>query len=138
MPTVAATGAPRVSFGTANFVLNDAQTAMTFTAIVTGLDYNGMQSADLNDNLTAAHIHAGPTVTPLTNGGVVWGFFGAPFNDNNPNDVVLTPFATGVGFTISGKWDLVEGNNTTLTAQIAEHPGGTVLHQLPHDAVRRR
>ena len=46
------------------------------------------------------------------------GFFGAPFNDNNPNDVVNTPFATGVGGVISGKWDLTEGNNTTLTAQL--------------------
>ena len=49
---------------------------------------------------------------------MVWGFFGAPFNDNNPNDVVFTPFVSGVGGTISGKWDLAEGNNTTLTAQL--------------------
>jgi len=49
----------------------------------------------------------------------VWGFFGAPFNDNSPNDAVVTPFATGVGGTFSGKWDMGEGNNTTLTAQLA-------------------
>jgi hypothetical protein len=52
------TGAPRTSFGTATFVLNDAQTAMTFTATVTGIDFTGTQSADINDNLTLAHIHA--------------------------------------------------------------------------------
>src|SRR5262249_45583184 len=62
--------------------------------------------------------HAAPTVTPTTNGPVVWGFFGSPFNDNNPNDVVMTPFTTGVGGVISGKWDAPEGNGTTLAAQI--------------------
>jgi hypothetical protein len=30
----------------------------------------------------------------------------------------MTPFASGVGGTFSGKWDLAEGNNTTLTAQL--------------------
>ncbi len=49
---------------------------------------------------------------------MVWGFFGTPFNDNNPNDVVITPFATGVGASISGKWDAPEGNGTTLAAQL--------------------
>jgi CHRD domain/PEP-CTERM motif len=109
-------GVPRTSFGFATFTLNDAMTAMTFTATVTGIDITGTQSVDTNDNLTAAHIHAGATPAPTQ--GVVWGFFGNPFNDNNPNDVVITPFATGVGFTISGKWDAPEGNGTTLAAQI--------------------
>jgi hypothetical protein len=75
-----------------------------------------MQSPDTNDNLTNAHIHAAPVIT--TTAPVVWGFIGAPFNDNNPNDVVVTPFATGVGGTVTGKWDLPEGQNTTLTAQL--------------------
>src|SRR5437016_7382468 len=89
------TGAPRpASFGTATFDLNDAQTAMTFTATIFNIDVTGSQTADTNDNLVAAHIHASATVTPTTNAGVVWGFFGSPFNDNNPNDFVLTPFAT--------------------------------------------
>ncbi len=117
-------GAPRTSFGVANFVLNDAMTSLSFTATITGIDINGTQSADTNDNLLAAHIHAAPTVTPTTNGPVVWGFFGTPFNDNNPNDVVITPFASGVGFTISGKWDAPEGNGTTLAAQLPNILGG--------------
>src|SRR6185369_15408731 len=50
---------------------------------------------------------------------VVWGFFGSPFNDTTPNDEVFTPFSTGVGGMFSGKWDLPEGNNTTLAAQLA-------------------
>jgi len=112
------TGVPRTSFGTAMFFINDAMTSMTFTATVTGIDFTGTQSTDTNDNLVAAHIHAGPTAVPGSNAPVVWGFFGSPFNDNNPNDVVTTPFTTGVGGTISGKWDLPEGNSTTLTAQL--------------------
>jgi len=112
-------GAPRpASFGTATFVLNDAMTAMTFSATIFNIDFTGSQTLDVNDNLVAAHIHASATTTPTTAVGVVWGFFGSPFNDNNPNDVVMTPFATGVGGTISGKWDANEGNGTTLTAQL--------------------
>jgi CHRD domain/PEP-CTERM motif len=124
VPTTA-TGAPRpASFGTATFTINDAQTAMTFSATVFNIDFTGSQTADANDNLVAAHIHASPTVTPTTNAGVVWGFFGSPFNDNNPNDVVTTPFATGVGGTISGKWDAPEGNGTTLAAQLPNITSG--------------
>ena len=124
VPTTA-TGAPRpISFGTATFVLNTAQTAMTFSATIFNIDFTGTQTTDINDNLVAAHIHAGPAVAPGVNGPVVWGFFGTPFNDNNPNDVVNTPFATGVGGTISGKWDAPEGNATTLTAQVANILGG--------------
>jgi len=121
-PTVptTSTGAPRpVSFGTAIFTLNDAMTSMSFSAAVVNIDFTGTQTADPNDNLIAAHIHAAPTVTPTTNGPVVWGFFGTPFNDNNPNDVVFQPFPSGVGGMISGKWDLLEGNNTTLAAQLS-------------------
>jgi len=117
-PTTA-TGAPRTSFGTAMFVIDDAMTSMTFAAAVFGIDVTGTQTADVNDNLVAAHIHAAPTVTPTTNGPVVWGFFGSPFNDNNPNDFVFTPFVNGVGGTFSGKWDASEGNNTTFAAQLA-------------------
>jgi len=120
-PTVptTSTGAPRpASFGTADFVLNTAMTAMTFTATIFNIDFTGTQTADTNDNLLNAHIHAGPLVTPTTNGPVVWGFIGTPFNDNTPNDVIVTPFATGVGGTVSGKWDAPEGNATTLAAQL--------------------
>ena len=117
-PTTSVGGPRPASFGTANFVLNDARTAMTFSATIFNIDFTGSQTADINDNLQNAHIHAGPLVAPGVNGPVVWGFIGAPFNDNNPNDAVVTPFATGVGGTVSGKWDLPEGNATTLTAQI--------------------
>ena len=118
-PTTVA-GAPRpASFGTASFFINDAATSMTFTATIFNIDVTGSQTADVNDNLLNAHIHAGPLVTPTTNGPVVWGFFGAPFNDNAPNDSSFAAFATGVGGTFSGKWDLGEGNATTFAAQLA-------------------
>jgi hypothetical protein len=114
-------GQPRpASFGSATFILNDAMTSLTFAATINNIDVTGSQTPDTNDNLSAAHIHAGANVAPgsTVTGGVVWGFFGAPFNDNNPADSVVTPFSTGVGGTFTGKWDTPEGNNTTLTAQL--------------------
>jgi len=120
-PTVptTSTGAPRpASFGMAMFMLNDAMTAMTFSAAVFNIDVTGSQTPnDPNDNLTAAHIHA--PAPPGMNTSVVWGFFGAPFNDNMPNDMTMMAFPTGmVGGMFTGKWDLPEGNGTNLTAQI--------------------
>lgn len=118
VPTLVS-GAPRpASFGVAAFQINDAHTSMSFSAVVFNIDFTGTQTADPNDNLVAAHIHASPTAVPGVTAPVVWGFFGNPFNDNNPNDVVVTPFATGVGGTVSGKWDAPEGNGTTFAAQL--------------------
>jgi len=99
-PTVPTTagGQPRpASFGTASFFIDSAASFMTFTATIFNIDVTGTQTPnDINDNLTNAHIHAGPLVTPTTNAGVVWGFFGSPLNDTAPNDFVFTPFTTGV------------------------------------------
>lgn len=119
-PTASGGGPRPASFGTARFQFNSAQTAMTFSATINNMDITGSQTpADSNDNLTAAHIHAGAAVTPATNGPVVWGFFGSPFNDNNPNDQVFGPLpGGGVGGVFSGKWDAPEGNGTTLAAQL--------------------
>jgi hypothetical protein len=91
---------------------------MTMSATIFNIDVTGSQTPDVNDNLVAAHIHAGANLPPANNG-VVWGFFGTPFNDNNPNDFSFTAFASGVGGVFTGKWDAPEGNNTTLSAQIA-------------------
>jgi len=132
------------SFGTARVQFNEAQTAMTLDATITNIDVTGSQTQDTNDNLTAAHIHASSTASPSTNAGVVWGFFGAPFNDNNPNDQVFFPNA-GVGGTFRGKWDAPEGNNTTLAAQLSnlregraylnfhtrQFPGGEIRGNFP-------
>ena len=103
--------------GTADFVLNDAQTQLSFTATIFGIDVTGLQSPETAlDNLTAAHIH-GPAPVGV-NAGVVWGFVGAPFNDTSPTQLALTPFASGLGGTFSSIWDLNEGNVTTLAAQM--------------------
>jgi len=117
IPTTS-TGAPRpASSGTATFELNDAQDALSFTATIFNIDVTGTQTADTNDNLVAAHIHA-PAI-PGTNAGIVWGFFGTPDNDINPDNFALTPFTSGVGGIFSSVWNLQEGNaGTTLTAQI--------------------
>jgi hypothetical protein len=128
--------------GFATFGLNDAMTALTYDTTIFGLDFTGSQTPDTADNLVAAHIHA--PASPGVNAGVVFGFFGTPFNDNNPNDVLVTAFATDVGGTISGKWDSPEGNNTTLAAQLPnilagnsyinfhtdQFPGGEIRGQI--------
>ena len=139
-------GAPRpASFGTAVFELNDAMTSLTFEAMVNNIDVTGLQSADPNDNLVSAHIHAAPGAVPGVNAPVVWGFFGTPFNDTNPTDTVFTPFASGVGGVVQGKWDLPEGNAATnLTLQLpnlmaghayinfhtTQFPGGEIRGQI--------
>jgi len=105
------TNAEASGTGVATITLNlTRDSAGTITAATVTFQVN-LIGFPANTNLTAAHIHAGPNIAPATNP-VVWGFFGAPFNDNNPNDFTMTPFATGVGGTFSGKWDLPEGNGT--------------------------
>ena len=106
------------SYGTARFQFNAGLTAMTLTATVNNIDFTGAQTADTNDNLTNAHIHASATDPPPATRPVVFGFIGSPFNDNNPNDAVVTPFGVGVGGTVTSKWDAPEGQNTTLAAQL--------------------
>jgi hypothetical protein len=128
-------GLPRPeSFGTATFVLDTVLNSMTMTVIVNNIDVTGtgitglagvpgsgtQTPNDSNDDLVAAHIHAGPTAVPgVSNASVRWGFFGQPFN-NTDNDGVMTPFASGAGGTFTGEWDALEGNGTTLAAQIPD------------------
>jgi hypothetical protein len=118
VPTTSTGGFRPVSFGTATFVLNAAETAMTMIAEVHNIDFTGTQTADNFDNLTVAHIHGSGLEPPPATRPVVWGFIGTPFNDTTPTDTVVTPFVTGVGGTVTSKWDLPEGQNTTLDAQI--------------------
>jgi hypothetical protein len=146
VPTTTTGAARPASFGTARFLFNEAQTELRFTATINNIDITGSQTADTNDNLTNAHIHASATFSPTTNSPVVWGFLGTPFNENNPNDLVFGPLASGgVGGNFSGKWDAPEGNNTTLAAQLAnlregrayinfhtrQFPGGEIRGNFP-------
>lgn len=107
--------------GFAVFELNDAMTALSMTVTINGIDVNGLQTpGDATDNLSAAHIHALAPGAPINaSGGVVWGFFGNPFHNNNPNDGTVTPFATGVGGVFTGVWNAPEGaTNSNLTAML--------------------
>lgn len=48
--------------GYAAFFLDSAMTSLSFTVTVAGLDFAGSQTADPDDDLLAAHIHARPHV----------------------------------------------------------------------------
>src|SRR3954454_7544719 len=62
VPTLT-TGAPRpASFGTATLTINDAKTAISWTATINNIDFTGSQTADTNDDAVNAHIHAGATI----------------------------------------------------------------------------
>lgn len=113
-------GGPRpASFGTAIFELNDAQDAMTMWATIHNIDFGGQTPDEANDNLTAAHIHGSAADPPPATRPVVWGFLGAPDNDNNPDNLVVTPFVNKAGAIVTSTWNAAEGNSgTTLAAQL--------------------
>jgi hypothetical protein len=116
------------ALGFATFVLNDAQTELSVSVIVNGLDFTGLQTpGNPNDNLEDAHIHccapAGDD-PDVNNARVRWGFIGSPFN-NTDNDGTTTPFSTGVGGTFTGVWDVNEGNTTATSGPI------NLTNQLP-------
>ncbi|WP_165244375.1 CHRD domain-containing protein [Paludisphaera soli] len=141
---VTSTGDPRpLSYGTATLVLNDARTELSLSVTIFNIDVTGSQTADSNDNLLAAHIHVG--AGPGSNAPVRWGFFGAPDNDVNPDDLVVSPFVSGVGGTFTSVWNLPEGNaGTTLTSNLpaildglsylnfhtVQFPGGEIRGQI--------
>ena len=106
-------GAPRTSSGFATFVLDTSVPMMTMVATITGIDVGGLQTPGItNDDLVAAHIHAGPNDPNVTTNPVRWGFFGTPDNDVSPKQLVFTPAASGAGGTFTSIWDAPEGNPT--------------------------
>lgn len=138
-----ALGNPRPApYGTAIFALNDMKTALTMSVTVYNIDLTGLQTPDSFDNLVAAHIHRAP---PGVGGPVIWGFFGLPDNDVSPDNLVVSPFASGVGGTITSVWNEPEGNaGTTLTLELpnllagltylnfhtVQNPGGEIRGQI--------
>ena len=96
--------------GTVSAWLNKARTEFVFNAQVNGLDLGGRTTATVDD-VTAAHFHA---AAAGVSGGVVFGFIGTPNNELQGETSV-----NGATGTVSGAWDVNEGNNTTLTAQLA-------------------
>ena len=143
-PLTTSTGDPRpLSFGTATFVLNDAMTELTMSATIFNIDVTGTQTPDTFDNLVAAHIHVGAGLG--VNAPVRWGFFGIPDNDTNPDNLVVTPFAAGVGGSFFSIWNAPEGNaGTTLATNLpailaglsyinfhtVQFPGGEIRGQI--------
>ena len=77
-----------MSFGSGTLVLSADMSQLALTVTLFNIDFTGAQTpGDNNDNLTAAHIHASATGGFGINSGVVFGFHGTPFNDNNPNNL---------------------------------------------------
>lgn len=95
--------------GSAQLLLNDDANALSMVIQITGLDLDGNQTADPDDDVVAMHIHAAPAGL---NGGVVFGLI-SPNNDLD-GDLVIDPVAG----TITSVWDGAEGNGTTLAAQL--------------------
>jgi hypothetical protein len=105
---------------------------MTMTATITGIDIDGTQTPDIaNDNLVAAHIHAGPNDPNVTTNPVRWGFFGTPDNDVAPTDqLVITPAASGAGGTFTSIWDAAEGNGVGINFHTMQFTGGEIRGTL--------
>ena len=127
-PFLTSTGGARpLSFGSAIFVLNDAQTELSMHATIFNIDVNGTQTpGDTNDNLVAAHIHSGAISGTDTRGvvarAVTWGFFGTPDSDIAPKDLVITPFASGAGGVFTSVWNAPEGNPINVRTLATELP----------------
>ncbi len=134
VPPVADEGAS----GIATFVLNEAQNALTYDVQLFGLDLDGNQTSDPNDNVTRVHFHSAAVGA---NGGVVFGIIdGSASLRNDLDDLTLNEAASH----ITGVWDGAEGNGTTLALQLpnllaggvyfnvhtADHAGGEIRGQV--------
>lgn len=121
--------------GSATFVLNDAETELSYTVEVFGFDFAGIYTADPNDDISGLHVHAAPAGQ---NGGVVFGIF-SPSQDA---DVVLNISQDAIQF--SGVWDGGDPSNMSLASQLpalkseglylnlhtAAFPGGEIRGQI--------
>jgi hypothetical protein len=120
------------------FVLSDDMTSLSYDIQLFGLDLDGLQTPAVDDNVTRTHFHAAPTGA---NGGIVYGQIdGNVALRNDLDDLVVGPMAG----TLSGVWDGLEGNNTTLAAQLpnllagnlyfnvhtSDHAGGEIRGQI--------
>ena len=96
--------------GVATLTLDEPQTNLAIQIRLTGIDLDGNQTVDPNDDLTGLHIHRG---VAGVNGPVVFGLIN-PNNDLDA-DLVIDP----VNGTIHCVWDVNERNGTTLAAELA-------------------
>jgi hypothetical protein len=121
--------------GFGRFVLSADMTSLSYDITLFGLDIDGLQTPGiLNDNAARFHIHAAPRGS---NGGIV---FGMKDPNHDLDDLVINPGTSR----ITGVWDGLEGNGTTLAAQLPallanglyfnvhtpDHTGGEVRGQI--------
>ena len=137
------------SSGLATFVLNDAQTRLTYEVQLTGLDLGRVDAtgnpilpatgANRDDDVIRVHIHR--ALVGL-NGGIVFGMIdGLATLRNDPNDLVID----GPNRHITGAWDLTEGNGAAnlgtelanlfrgglyINVHTSDHAGGEIRGQI--------
>ncbi len=124
--------------GTATLVLNNDETVLSITIEILGLDLDGNQTLDDQDDVLAMHIHRAPAGD---NGDVVFGFISP--NHDTDGDLVIDAAAGKV----TSQWDLTEGNPnlpTTLADELVHlksqglyinvhtraHTGGEIRGQI--------
>jgi hypothetical protein len=103
--------------GVANFVLNDAQNALSYDVLITGLNFPPGTPPGPTD-MTRLHIHRGPAGVA---GPIVFGMIETavppPIPQSDVDDLVIN--ATPGLIHVTGVWDNLEGNGTTLAAELA-------------------
>ena len=113
VPTVAA---PEGASGVATFVLNDAQNALSYDVLITGLNFPPGTPPGPND-ITRLHIHRGPAGVA---GPIVFGIIETaappPIPQSDVDDLLIN--ATPGLIHVTGVWDNLEGNGTTLAAEL--------------------
>jgi hypothetical protein len=104
------------TFGVATFVLNDAQTALSYDVTIFGLNFPPGTPPGPTD-LTRLHIHRGPAGVA---GPIVFGMIEAtppplgPVSDLDDLSISMSPGLIHV----TGVWDNNEGIGTTLTGEL--------------------
>lgn len=139
------------SSGVATFVLNTAQTRLTYDVLLKGLDLGRVtpqgdpslpapgNTPDPNDDALRMHIHR---ANVGVNGGIVFGMIdAAAVTRNDLNDLLID----GPGLHVTGAWDLNEGNGVAnlgtelvnllagglyINVHTSDHAGGEIRGQI--------
>jgi len=107
--------------GSARLILNATKDRVEGDVQLFGVDLDGNQTPDPDDDVVAFHIHRAPVGV---NGPVVFGFI-SPNNDQN-GELMINPELGTVWF----GWDLNEGNGTTLAAELANLRAGDLYFNV--------
>ncbi len=121
--------------GFASFVLNDAQTALTFEATIFGLDFTGSQTPDTAGQSANAHIHARGDWWPRHQRwrglGLHWLTVQRQQSQQRCRHTVRERSRR------DGYWNVGCARRAEYEAghSVAEYSGRLVLHQFPHYSV---